>query len=366
VTWGQAGLTWEPGAESAAEPGPRPVYGPQCMVRLLTGERITGRPGTDEQAEIAVGLGRRLRMLRAGHRLSLRGLERRSGVSRAMLTRLEHGMRRPRESTLGWIAWACGPDDSVALKRDLCQAAGWSLLCDSRWSQRQHARQAFAALRGGLLPLPGWLIAGRIVAIFGSVMPDRLAELTAVQAAARRSEIPWPETAWSSVEALVLAGELADAADSELAQIGRAITRAGLAQAAYARRVRLRAAAGPVSPCPRRLPPAVIESGRRSYETAFVTGTVLSVLASIGDSQVSRNPRATGIVCPTPGQRAGGTSVKLEGSPPHPGDPPRIPALQRAMPPIPAFQRATHAKGNAPLFAERQGNAEHAGECGRG
>jgi len=99
--------------EAAPEPAARPVYGTKCMVRVQAGTRVTGRPDELEQAEIAATLGKRLRQLRVEHCLSLRRLERRSGVSRSTIARIESGRRRPRESTLGWLAWGiAGPDDT--------------------------------------------------------------------------------------------------------------------------------------------------------------------------------------------------------------------------------------------------------------
>src|ERR1035441_5429327 len=277
--------------EAAAEPIPRPVYGIQCMVRVQTGTRVTGRPDEFEQAEIAATVGALLRRLRVEHRLSLRRLERRSGVSRATISRIERGQRRPRDSTLGWLAWGiAGPDDSAALKHELCAAAGPSLLCDSRWSGRQHARRAFAALQGGLLPLPAWLGAGYAVAIYGPVMPGRAADVAAVQEAARRGAFEWPETAWSSDEAFWLAVALDEAPEYELAGIGRAMVAAGRARAVYARRLRLEALRAPaVRPARRRgLPPGVPETERARYAAAVALGTALAGLTALGSAGQDR------------------------------------------------------------------------------
>ena len=62
----------------------------------------------------------RLRELRAEYKLSIRDLERRSGVSRSTISLLEHGLRRPRESTLGWLAVGLtGMDGAEPVKQEI-------------------------------------------------------------------------------------------------------------------------------------------------------------------------------------------------------------------------------------------------------
>lgn len=216
-----------------AAPVVRPVLGAQTMVRV-TGPlvRVSGRPDASEMAEIAATIGARLRELRAQHGLSLRDLERRTGLDRSSISLLERGQRRVRGSMLGWIAWAIDPDSAEPLKRELMDAAGASLITESRWSERAHARRACRALWAGDLPLgSGWLIAPWMAGIFGAVMPDRLADLHSVQQAGRRGDIPWPACMAGSSEALHLLDEIGEASPSELAALGRAILAAGKAEA---------------------------------------------------------------------------------------------------------------------------------------
>src|SRR5882724_2888447 len=71
----------------AAPPVPKP--GPQNLVRQVTGERISGRPDQEEQQQLAATVGAALHQLRLAQRLSIRDLERRSGVSRQMVSLLE-------------------------------------------------------------------------------------------------------------------------------------------------------------------------------------------------------------------------------------------------------------------------------------
>lgn len=218
------------------------------MVRQVSGERISGRPDQEEQQRLAAGLGSRLRALRRELGLSVRDVERQSGVSRATISFLERGLRRPRPSTLGWLAWAlAGPGNAEAVKRALCDLAGDSLVAESRWSERAHARQAWKRLQIGGMELPGWLVAPYAVTVLGEVMPERLGELRQAQEGARAGNVPWPESMTGSLEALRLADELDQATLYELRNIGRGMAAADKAakeRAARKRRRELRARLG--------------------------------------------------------------------------------------------------------------------------
>lgn len=216
-------------ADQSADRSVRPVapirLGPQCLVRAETWPpvKVSGRPPDFEQEQIAASLGARLRELRAEHKLGLRQLERRSGVTRSTISRLEHGTRRPRASVLGWLAWGFDPDRVDIIKADLAAAAGASLIAESRWSERTHARRAYRALLRGDLVLPVWLVADRALAVFGGIAPDdeHRAALRSLQERARVGEILQPEGARRSPEALYLGDELVGASLRELALIGR-------------------------------------------------------------------------------------------------------------------------------------------------
>ena len=126
----------------------QPKPGPQFMVRLQTGEKISGRPDQEEQQRLAETIGARLRELRLDYGLSVRDLERRSGVNRSTISRLERGLRRPRMSVLGWLAWGLtAPDNAEPVKQDLISVAGDLVIAESRWSERSHARRAWRQLR---------------------------------------------------------------------------------------------------------------------------------------------------------------------------------------------------------------------------
>jgi transcriptional regulator with XRE-family HTH domain len=181
-----------------------------------------------------------LRELRIEHGLSLRGLERRAGVARSTISRVERGLRRPRPSLLGWLAWGLDPDVSAVLRRELCDTAGMSLIAESRWSERTHGRHAWRAVLAGEMPLPAWLAAPYSVAIFGNVLPDRLDVLTKAQEAARAGVLPWPEGAKGSPEALRLGNELLNASAAELRAIGRAYVASSRTQAERQRRKQAR------------------------------------------------------------------------------------------------------------------------------
>ncbi len=191
------------------------------MVRVQTGVPASGRVDLIERDEIARTLGARLRELRAERKMGLRALERRSGVNRSTLSRLERGLRRPRISVLGWISYGLDPDNAEALKRELCGVAGGSLIAESRWSGRMHTRKAWRAMLGGTMPLPPWLAAPRALTIFGAVWPDHHDMLLKAQEAARQGRLPWPDGAAGSTEVLALANELMTAPPGELARIGR-------------------------------------------------------------------------------------------------------------------------------------------------
>lgn len=207
------------------------------MIRNQSGERITGRPCEDEQRQIAGTVGARLRELRAEYKLSMRDLERRSGISRSSISLLEAGKRRPRESLLGWLAWGlAGPDNAQRVKADLVTIAGDLVVAESRWSERSHARRAWRRLLAGGMELPGWLAAPYCVDILGTVMPERMDDLAKLQEGARSGRMPWPEHAASSQEAFYLATELDQATPNELRKIGRGMAAADKANTARARR----------------------------------------------------------------------------------------------------------------------------------
>ena len=212
------------------------------MVRLMSNPplRPDGRPHEAEQDEIARTVGARLRELRAEHGLSLRELERRSGVARSSISRLERGLRRPRPSLLGWLAYGLDPDRVEVLRKELCEAAGISLIAESRWSQRTHARHAWRAVLAGEMPIPAWLAGPWALAIFGTVMPEKRDMLAAAQKAAASGALDWPEGARSSPEVLALANEFGSASPYELARIGRAYLASQRAQAERHRRKRSR------------------------------------------------------------------------------------------------------------------------------
>ena len=211
------------------------------MVRMQTGEPIDGRPDQEEQRRLAGTVGARLRELRLGCGLSVRDLERRSGVNRSTISRIERGLRRPRVSVLGWLAWGvAGPEKAEAVKLALCAAAGESLIAESRWSERTHARHAWRQVLTGGIQLPPQLAAPYIVGILGAIVPDEMDRLRQVQDAARSGEVPWPEHLIASTEAYLLANELDRASLSELRIIGRGFTAEQKAARERAARKRIR------------------------------------------------------------------------------------------------------------------------------
>lgn len=219
---------------------PRVKLGPQTMVRAYGSAPVDGRPDEAEQAQLAATVGARLRELRRAHGLSLRDLERRSGVHRATISRIERGLRRPRESALGWLAWGLvGADAAGPVRADLCAAAGGLAVAESRWSERAHARRAWAAAKRGELQLPSWLVGPYIISILGNVLPDEMPRLREAQAAALEGRLPWPEV--TTMEALHLANEMDGAGLSEFRAVGRGVLAEGGAKAARDKRRRVRA-----------------------------------------------------------------------------------------------------------------------------
>jgi len=191
------------------------------MVRAVSRRPVTGRPDPIEQQQIADGVGALLRQMRRDLGMGLRDLERRSGVNRSTISRIERGLRRPRSSVLGWLAWGLDADNVTAVKAQLCEAAGNSLVAESRWSERSHARKAARQLARGGMPCPLPLLAPYAVAALGGVLPDDLDRLRQAEKLAAQHGVRWPEGLQSSVEALAVAGVLGTATGRELAVIGR-------------------------------------------------------------------------------------------------------------------------------------------------
>jgi transcriptional regulator with XRE-family HTH domain len=278
-----------------ARPGKRtytcrpPALGPQGMVRQVSGTQPWGRPDPAETAELRETLGAELTRLRRERGLSGYALARRTGVHRSTVLRLERGERRPRPSTLGWLAWTlAGAEQSDALKQQLCALAGDSLISESRWSAERAARKAMRQVKAGAMELPPWLAAPWCVAILGSVLPDQLGKLERAQELARAGQYTWPAAARRSDEAYRLAAELDECTTFELAGIGRGMLAAQQAEIKRKRqatseradrlRARLRAeiAADRAElarrPRPRRLPKGVPESERWIVEGALAIG----------------------------------------------------------------------------------------------
>jgi transcriptional regulator with XRE-family HTH domain len=199
--------------------------GVQCMIRAATGEPVTGRPDPIEQQQIADGVGALLRELRLERQMGIRDLEGRSGVHRSTISRIEHGLRRPRRSVLGWLAWGLDAENVAFVKARLVEAAGGSLVAESRWSERSHARNAERQLARGTMPVPLVLLAARAVAAFGQLTPDNIGQLREAEEIARRGGAPWPPGMEGSPEALIVAGIIMDTVPSRLAVIGSAAAR---------------------------------------------------------------------------------------------------------------------------------------------
>jgi transcriptional regulator with XRE-family HTH domain len=216
-----------------------PAAGPQFHVRAQSMRPVTGRPEAAEQERIAASVGALLQRLRAERRMSLRDLEGRSGVARSTISRVEWGLRRPRRSMLGWLAWGLDAENVVPLTLQLAEAAGDSLIADSRWSARTHARHAADALRRGTMPVPPILLASRAVDALGGVIPGELGRLRQLQEHAH--ELPWPPGMEGSPEVLAIIGELMDMPRGKLAAVGRAAVRVNDYQALQAQRRRERA-----------------------------------------------------------------------------------------------------------------------------
>ena len=116
------------------------------------------------------------------------------------------------------------------------QAAGPWLVAESRWSDRRPARRAWLQIQRGGMERPSWLAAPRCVAILGKVMPEKIAQLCEAQQRARDRLVPWPEAAYSSVEADFLAPADRRASLTEFRNVGQGM--AADAQAAVPRQRR--------------------------------------------------------------------------------------------------------------------------------
>jgi transcriptional regulator with XRE-family HTH domain len=184
---------------------------------------VTDRPEAAEQERIAGSVGALLEQLRGERRMSLRDLEARSGVAQSTISSVERGLRRPRRSMLGWLAWDLDAENVVPLTQQLAAAAGDSLIADSRWSARAHARHAADALMRGTLPVPLILLAPRAVDALGALMPGDLGRLRQLQEDA--GTLPWPPGLKGSHEALAVMGELMHMPRGKLAAVGRAAVR---------------------------------------------------------------------------------------------------------------------------------------------
>jgi len=139
---------------------------------------------------MAGSVGALLQQLRGERSMSVRDLEGRSGVARSTISRVERGLRRPRRSMLGWLAWGLDAENVVPLTTQLAAAAGDSMIAESRWSERMHARRAVDALYKGTLPVPFILLAPRAVDALGGVLPDQVDQLRQVQAIAHTVQRP--------------------------------------------------------------------------------------------------------------------------------------------------------------------------------
>ena len=259
------------------------------MIRQQSGAPISGRPDEHEQRQLAETIGARLRELRGEFKLSIRDLERRSGVSRSTISLLEHGLRRPRESMLGWLAAGlAGLDGAEPVKQDLVIVAGDLTVAESRWSERSHARRAWRQVQAGGILLPTWLAAPYAVAILGGVLPDEMAKLRQAQEAARAGGLPWPEHAIGSREAFHLATELDQANLHELRNIGRGIVAADKAakqRTARKRHRELRARMGLTgtdSRRPVRIPRGIPPEERAIYEQMIMLSRSSSAAARLG------------------------------------------------------------------------------------
>jgi len=218
---------------------PHSVPGPQFLVRVQSMRPVTGRPEALEQEQIAASVGALLQQLRAERRMGLRDLEGRSGVTRSTISRVERGLRRPRRSMLGWLAWGLDAENVGPLTAQLAAVAADSMIAESRWSERMHARHAVDALHRGTLPVPFILLAPRAVDALGGVLSDRVDQLRQVQAMAHTA--PWPPGMEGSPQVLVVVNELMGIPGSQLAAVGRAATRVNDYQALRAQRERERA-----------------------------------------------------------------------------------------------------------------------------
>jgi len=188
---------------------------------------------------MAGSVGALLQQLRGERSMSVRDLEGRSGVARSTISRVERGLRRPRRSMLGWLAWGLDAENVVPLTTQLAAAAGDSMIAESRWSERMHARRAVDALYKGTLPVPFILLAPRAVDALGGVLPDQVDQLRQVQAIAHT--VQRPPGMEGSAQVLAVMNELMGMSRTKLASVGRAAARVNDYQALQAQRRRERA-----------------------------------------------------------------------------------------------------------------------------
>lgn len=118
-----------------------------------TGDR-NGHLDGDDAALLAASFGALLKALRADRRMSSSMLARRSAVASSTVSRLENGLRRPRQSLLGNLAYGLEPDCPKPYAEALAAAAGPFLAEESQWSERMHRRRLWAAMISGDSPLP--------------------------------------------------------------------------------------------------------------------------------------------------------------------------------------------------------------------
>jgi hypothetical protein len=212
------------------------------MVREHDIRPVEGRPDVIEQQQIREGVGTLIRALRKERQMGIRDLEARSGVHRSTISRLEAGLRRPRRSTLGWIAWGLDPGQVNGIKAQLVEAAGQSVIAENRWSERSKRRRVHRALvREPGMAVPLVMLAPYAVAALGPLLPDDLDRLRQAQEMALRGEVPLPGGLARSAEALVVGNVLVTATRQELAIVGRNANRWADYGRYADRRARLRA-----------------------------------------------------------------------------------------------------------------------------
>ena len=81
-------------------------------------------------------------------------LANRAAVALSTISRLEHGLMRPRASLLGLIAYALDPDDPAPIRDQLVAATGTSLAPEGRLTARGRARRVARGVANGDVPLP--------------------------------------------------------------------------------------------------------------------------------------------------------------------------------------------------------------------